>query len=71
MNMQIGPALEEERTRNYENNGIKYKMKAYDPHGFVKVTCLKTNKNLEGIFTSFLEAEKAATQHSIKYKIKD
>lgn len=71
MNMQIGPAPEEERTRNYESNGVKYKLKAYDPHGFVTVTCLKTNKNLEGTFTSFLEAERAAIQHAIKFNTKE
>lgn len=64
--MRIGPALEEERTRDFTNNGIKYKMKAYDPYGFVTVTCLKTNKNLDGTFTSFIDAERAAIQHSIK-----
>ena len=66
MNLQIGPQPEEERTQDFESNGIKYKLKAEDPHGWVRITCLKTNKRLEGMFTSFTEARKAAVQDSIK-----
>lgn len=66
MDLRIGPQPDEERTRNFESEGIKYRMVAKDPYGHVKVTCITKNKNLDGVFTSFLEGEKAAKQHAAK-----
>lgn len=62
----IGPK-NDERTREYESNGIKYILKANDPYGFVKITCMKLNKTLDGQYTSFDEAAKAATRHALTF----
>ena len=63
----IGPA-NDERKQEFEHNGIKYILKAYDPYGFIKITCLKINKTLDGYYTSFTEAKKAAIQHASKFE---
>ena len=57
MSLTIGPA-NPERTTDFEFDGWKFKFKAYDPYGFIKVTSLKDQKTLDGQFTSVLEAEK-------------
>ena len=64
--LKIGPQSEDtnDRLRRLEFNGIKYIMKAHDPYGFWKITCLKINKTLEGQYTSLSEATKAAQIHS-------
>lgn len=66
--INIGPQLDEPRTHNVEVNGIKYKMIARDPYGFIYVTCVTANKNFESTYTSFDEARKAINIHAHNYK---
>lgn len=63
MDLFIGPQPDEERTRDFEHNGYKFKLKAHDPYGFVKITSLTGNKTLDGQYTSFTEAQRAAINH--------
>lgn len=65
--MHIGPE-NEERVQELEIDGLVYRLKAADPYGFVKVTCITKNKTLDGQFTSFGEATKAANQHASSIK---
>ena len=69
--LRIGPELDEPRTQNMEVNGIKYRLVARDPHGFVYVTCITNNKNFDSIFTSFSEAKRAINIHANNYKKKE
>lgn len=64
--MRIGPA-NDERTRDYTHNNLKFRLKAHDPYGFVKITCLTTNEGLEGQYTSFDEAIKGAINFANNY----
>jgi hypothetical protein len=64
MNLRIGPQPEEDRTRREEYNGFKYILKASDPYGFWRITSLKLNKTLDGQYTTYSEAAKAAEVHS-------
>lgn len=64
-NIKIGPQGDEDRARRETFDGIPFHFKASDPYGFWKITCLKTNKNLPGQFTSINEAYKAAQFHAI------
>ena len=56
----------DDRTKDFEHNGFKFKLKAYDPYGFIKVTSLTGNKNLDGQYTSFTEAQRGAIEHVVK-----
>lgn len=62
--LTIGPKPDEDRTRRQVINGLEFILKAYDPYGFWKVTCVKPNYTLPGQFTSLTEAVKAATNYS-------
>lgn len=64
--LRIGPQPEEERTQDFEHNGFRFKLKSLDPYGFIKITSLKDNKNLDGAYTSFVEARRGAIEHVIK-----
>ncbi len=62
--IRIGPEVED-RSHRETIEGINYILKASDPYGFWKITCLKTNKNLEGEYTTKTDAMRAATQHAL------
>ncbi len=64
--LRIGPA-NDERTRDLTHNGLKFRLKAHDPYGFIKVTCITTNENLEGQYTGFDEATKGAIIYANNY----
>lgn len=54
-----------DRIRNFEIHGVRYTLRAEDPHGFwyVRNESGKTDDKLKGAYTSFAAAELAVKRH--------
>jgi hypothetical protein len=55
--LSIGPQLEQERTQDFEQDGVKFKLRYEDPYGFLKVYCLNDKRYLNEQFTNLTAAK--------------
>lgn len=55
--LSIGPVSEQERTQDYEQDGVKFKLRYEDPYGFLKVYCLNDKRYLDEQFTNLTAAK--------------
>ena len=68
-NFNIGPQ-DLGRKREFESNGLKFTFEAGDPYGMITAFCNTKREKLDGMFTTFKDAESAAIKYAnLKQKV--